>query len=651
MIGNYVSRLAIALSFGACLVASPLRAETDRILDPVVVTGTRFPAAESRTHRLVTVITTEDMQARGAKNLFEGLSKMGGLAFRTQGPLGLSNGSMTGELSIRGLPGGELVLINGMPIQGAGGASYDLDTIPIEQIDRVEILKGAASTLYGADAMTGVINIVTAKPEEVALTTARLEIGEYGYQNYSVGFSRADLTAGLTYQHLNDLHKIYEKTYLNPTSKSTPAHYDVGNTDRYGFNLSYRLLPDLTFDLLASYYRSGWQKVYDAGGKSGIAGQLENQFTQQKYKLFTDLRYEKDRYRLKSFLSLGTTEVDYDVYGGKKVTDGSMDSWNKEFNAGTSGDYRFDLPAEIALTTGAEYIYRAADYRYKYKEHHRHDAAAFIEADKTFFERLTLTLGMREQFIFPQKEGDEYNRWLPAAGLSFRLTDATRLFANFSTAFRAPTFNQMFNDSSRLVGNPDLRPEKGKTYEAGVKFTGRAIKIRLAGFYMEYEDKIDTGYIPGIADKTYFNAGDYESIGVEWQADWQPFVDRRGPLHTLTFRCAGYWADPSAGDPEGQEYRPGPKFQSSLGASWQWKRFDMEWTGTILAGREDYLDDAYSLDISAGYRLPIGRIFISVTNLLDEEVVSAGNQDHASSYQYEYYELPRLARIGYEVSF
>ena len=651
MIGNCVSRLAFILCLGGCLLTAPIQAETLQTLDAVVVTGTRFPEVESKNNRMVTVVTAEEMQSKGARNLFEGLSKSCSLAFKTQGPLGLSNGSMTSELSVRGLPGGELVLINGMPIQSAGGASYDLDTIPLEQIDRVEILKGAASTLYGADAMTGVINIITRQPEDIALTSMRAEIGEYGYQNYSVGISRANVTAGLTYQHLNDLHKIYEKTYLNPTSKSTPAHYDVGNTDRYGFNLSFSPVQDLTFDLLSSYYRSGWQKVYDAGGKSGIAGQLENQFTQQKYKLFTDLRYEKDRYRLKSFFSLGTTNVDYDIYGGKKVTDGSKDSWNKEYNAGVSGDYRFELPEAIALTTGAEYIYRAANYRYKYKEHHRHDVAAFIEAQKTFFDRLTLNLGMREQFIFPEKEGDEYNRWLPAAGLSFKLTEATRLFANFSTAFRAPTFNQMFNDSSRLVGNPDLRPEKGKTYEAGVKFTGRGLKIRLAGFYMDYEDKIDTGYIAGIADKTYFNAGDYESIGVEWIANWQPFVGRSGPLHTLALRCSGYWADPSAEDPEGKEYRPGPKLQTSLGASWQWHKFDLELTGTLLAGREDYLDDAYTLDISAGYRLPVGRVYITVTNLLNEEIVSAGNQDPESSYQYEYYEMPRLALIGYEVTF
>lgn len=651
MIGHLISRRACLLCLGACLCWVPAQAETPLVLDAVVVTGTRFPAVESQSHRLVTVVTGEEMQARGANNLFEGLSKAGGLAFRTQGPLGLSNGSMTSDVSLRGLPGGELVLINGLPIQGAGSAAYDLDTIPVEQIDRVEILRGAASTLYGADAMTGVINIITRQPREDARTDLRGEFGEYGHRNYSLRFSDANLTAGLTYQHLNDLHKIYQKTYLNPTSKSTPAHYDVGNTDRYGFNLSFEPKRDLTFDLLASYYRSGWRKIYDAGGKSGIAGQTENQFTQEKYKLFSDLRYEKDRYRLKGFFSLGTTNVDYSVYGGSRVTDGSRDSWNKEYNAGAAGDYRYDLPLDVTLTTGAEYIYRAANYRYKYKEHHRHDAAVFAAAERVFFDRLTLNLGMREQYIFPEKEGDEYNRWLPSAGLSFRLTENTRVFANFSTAFRAPTFNQMFNDSSRLVGNPDLRPEKGKTWEAGLKFTGKPLNIRLAGFYMEFKDKIDTGYIAGVAEKTYFNAGSYESLGVEWQLDWQPFPDTPGPLHTLALRSAGYWADPSAEDPEGREYRPGPKFQSSLGASWQWRKFDLEITGTLLAGREDRLDEAGILDISAGYRLPAGRLYVTVTNLLDEEVVSAGDQDPDSSYQYEYYEMPRLARIGYEVSF
>ena len=211
--------------------------------------------------------------------------------------------------------------------------------------------------------------------------------------------------------------------------------------------------------------------------------------------------------------------------------------------------------------------------------------AAFAEAEKTFFERLTLTLGMREQFILAEQEGDDYNRWLPAAGLSLKLTEQTRLFANFSTAFRTPTFNQMFNDSSRLAGNPHLLPEKGKTYETGIKYTNRYLKIRLAGFYMDYEDKIDTGYIAGITNKTYFNAGDYESIGVEWNTDWRPFINMTGPARTLNFHLSGYWADPSAEDPEGKPYRPGPKFQTSLGTSWHWNRLDLELTGNILAGR------------------------------------------------------------------
>ena len=267
MVGNYVLRLAFMSCLGGFLLTAPLRAETLQTLDAVVVTGTRFPEIESENNRMVTVVTAEDMKSRGALNLFDGLSTFCGLAFKTQGPLGLSNGSMTSELSVRGLPGGELVLINGMPIQAAGGASYDLDTLALDQVDRVEILKGAASTLYGADAMTGAINIITRTPEEISLTTIKAESGEYGYQNYSLSHSSNNLLVDLTYQHLNDLHKVYEKTYLNPTSKSTPAHYDVGNTDRYGLNLSFSPTRDLTFDLIASYYRSGWQKIYDAGGK------------------------------------------------------------------------------------------------------------------------------------------------------------------------------------------------------------------------------------------------------------------------------------------------------------------------------------------------------------------------------------------------
>jgi outer membrane cobalamin receptor len=164
MPGNFVKRclfqiglpLMLATAHGIALAGEPVQT-----LDTVTVTDERFPVKEKASHRFVTVVTAEELKQSGADNLVDAIKRKGGLGYKAFGPLGISHGGMSSKLTIRGIEDGELVLINGVPVQGATGHTYDLDAIPIDQVERVEILKGAASTLYGADAMTGVINIIT----------------------------------------------------------------------------------------------------------------------------------------------------------------------------------------------------------------------------------------------------------------------------------------------------------------------------------------------------------------------------------------------------------------------------------------------------------------------------------------------------------
>jgi iron complex outermembrane receptor protein len=136
------------------------KAETENehtaILSTVTVTAERFPVSEKEAPRVVTVVSSDQLKETGANNLADALRRVGGLAYKSFLPLGVSQGGMNSTLSIRGIKDGELVLMNGAPIQGVAGHAYDLNTIPIDQIERIEILKGAASTLYGADAMSGV---------------------------------------------------------------------------------------------------------------------------------------------------------------------------------------------------------------------------------------------------------------------------------------------------------------------------------------------------------------------------------------------------------------------------------------------------------------------------------------------------------------
>jgi iron complex outermembrane receptor protein len=185
--------MALMLAFPTGTLAE----ETVTTLETVTVTAERFLVEEKKSARFVTVVSTEELKESGANNVVDALKRRGGFGYKAFGPLGINQGGMNSELNIRGLEDGELILINGVPIQGATGHGYDLNTMPVDLIERVEILKGAASTLYGADAMTGVINIITKKPPFESKTEAAVEFGSETYHNHTLSYLSPKLNIGL----------------------------------------------------------------------------------------------------------------------------------------------------------------------------------------------------------------------------------------------------------------------------------------------------------------------------------------------------------------------------------------------------------------------------------------------------------------------
>jgi iron complex outermembrane receptor protein len=604
--------------------------EEDVSLDTITVTAEKFPVDEKESSRMVTILTSEELEETGANNLLDALRRSGGFAYKALAPLGISHGGMNSSLTIRGLPDGELVLINGVPIQGAAGHAYDLNTIPIDQIDRVEILKGAASTLYGADAMTGVINIITKKPGDKMGAAASVEFGNEDYNNHSVSVSMPHATAGLSYQHLGEQNEISR-------SFTGKYRYDLDDYDLYSWNLNASPIKNLFMDYLGSYSSTGFKKIYDNPKKATEATD------QSQTKHFVDLRYETETLKLKSF-------GDYELMRRDEYTDPKEpDDKNKNYNYGLQGDYRFDAFGS-EFTVGGDGIYRAADYNNQYGKHHRNDYSLFLQGKRTFWDRLIFTLGMREQFIDGTSGAADYDKFLPSFGATFKATDSLNLFANAGKAFRAPTFNNLYYESSFLVGNPNLEPEEGWTYETGVKFDHDYVRLRLSAFYMDFENKIETDRSKGYP-LTYFNAGDYSSLGVEWNTELFPFIQQSNWSRNLSLYTAGYWADPKADDAEGEEYQVGPKFQTSVGLAYTSDLLVLDLNCQILASREEKLENDASLNFFGKYKLWKGYLTFAVDNITDEELVVSGSMTEGASNNYVYYDTGRLVKIGYQIAF
>ena len=161
------------------LATAPFVQAEEFLLDKVVVTATRSEKQEMDIPMSSTTITAEELTHAGFSNVQTALSDTLGIAYKQTGPGGGHMGVMNSEIAIRGVANGTLVMVNGNPINSRG--KYFLDAIPAERIERIEIIKGGGSVLYGSEAMGGVINIITKKAGTRSLSVG---LGNYGQQNF-----------------------------------------------------------------------------------------------------------------------------------------------------------------------------------------------------------------------------------------------------------------------------------------------------------------------------------------------------------------------------------------------------------------------------------------------------------------------------------
>jgi outer membrane receptor protein involved in Fe transport len=595
----------------------------------VVVTAERFPVERLTTTRNVETIDADRLKATATPNLAEALRQTAGtLSPKSYGPEGVSHGTMNSQFSIRGMRGGELVLFNGMPIQSAASGGYNLDALSVGSVGSVEVLKGAGSVLYGADAESGVINVTTRKRQTDKPYRFSFDAGNRESLSAGGGLSGDLLDLDAEYHHLGGLNEISR-------SHTGKYRYDSTDLDRVNYGAVADLDNGLMADILGGGYDIGYRKIADSGQL------LET--TDQNYQWnFADVRLEREHVNLKAFAGYGQLE-------SERTGITTTDDRALNVQTGLKGDYRYSL-GMLDHTLGGDYTYRAVESELQYGSHHRQDIGLVTEVKMTPWDRLTASLGAREQFIFADAEGDDYDRLLPCAGLNLRLVKGLHAFVDSGKSFRAPTFNQMYYDSDFMVGNPTLGPEEGWAHQAGLKFESRVLSGSVAAFYMDYQDKIvlDNKRQPS----SYVNADSFESIGVDWDLTAHPFFAAGTPLlEPLAVEVSGYWADPTTENAAGIQSQSGDRFQIAPGLAYATDRWRAGVRFPAAANRENGLSDYCTVNVSGAVRYRQGWVKAGVLNLTDEQVASSGNMSQGSMSRYEYYGLPRMITVGYETVF
>lgn len=439
-----LSRLALAIAVmpGLSLAAEPYVAE------PLVVTSGRLAEPQAQATAATTVFKRDDIERLQVSSVTELLERVPGLSVvRTGGA-----GSQTGVF-LRGTSTAQtLVLVDGQRIAAASSGTSSLEFLAPEQIERIEVVRGARSALYGSDAIGGVIQIFTRQGDGQGLKPyARLATGSDSTYQRSLGLSGGDKR---TRFHLGAA--LDETAGIDATRDSFGAN---GDDDAYrnrsfSLNLSHRFNDSLEVGFTALDQRG--QVEYD----DTFTGSLPTtDFLLSSISGFIEARVTEV---WSSRLELGHSEDKRD--SGNDQAGGTISQFNTYRDAANWLN-TLTLNENHQLLLGLDWYEDRAQGTTDFVEDSRWNRAAFVQ-HRYIGETFSTELGVRHDDN--QQFGNE-NTW--NAALTLPLNNANDLILSYSEGFRAPTFNDLYYPDFCFGGmcfpsaNPDLAPERSKSYE------------------------------------------------------------------------------------------------------------------------------------------------------------------------------------------
>jgi len=606
------------------------------VREHVVVSATRSEAPLSTLGIAVGVLDRERIEERQASALLPLLQEIPGVAAARTGPPGAQ-----GSTFVRG--GGSnssRVLLDGVPVNEPGGA-YNFGTaLPLE-LDRVEVVRGAASSLYGTDALAGVIQLVTrqADPGEGPGLHAEAEGGSFSWWRAAGGTSgragAVDWNAGLA--RLETDNKAPNSAFAE-TAGALSAGTQWG--DRGSLRLTFRGesseagTPGQTAfgrpDLDASFARDAW-----------AAGAL--------------LRHAGDRaahgvrvgYASTSELSLDPLDSGSFVpsYGG--VT-GAFEISDFPDPAGLQNDTRrLSLGYQLEAQAGRRHLVTAGTDVERETGELGSRSGDLLEPERTNFgvylqdqmllgDRVFLTAGGRVE------SNDSFGtRAVPRAAVAWRARggpDALTVRASAGAGIKEPSFFESFGVSFFAAGNPDLKPERSRTFDVGAeqRLLGNRLRLEATLYHHDYRDQIAFTVVDfSTFQGSFVNVGRTRARGVELAVDATPASRVR--LHAAyTYLDGRILVSTSDFDPVlavGQPLLRRPKHQLALSATAGTERFDVGATVLAVGQRADSDFSGLGLTENEGYarldgraRLRLGHgleAFVVGENLLDEEYQEA----------------------------
>ncbi len=516
----------------------------DYQMNDVVVTGTRTPHAVSDAPVATSVVTAQDIASAGVEDAGDALRSVPGV-YVDEYEFASRGGPGTG-INLHGLPSDRiLVLVDGQRMPWTMRAP-DLELIPATLIQRIEVVKGPSSSLYGSDAEAGVVNIITRQPSERLNAELLLSGGSYNtyggnvFNSYTAGpvgwvfnFNREQSEGWIDHYANRSIVEIGEGVVETLNVPNNPGHPYETN-DVFG-KMVFQLSPVVRLRAQSDYH---WENNHFSDEDDGavrddkvrLSGMLrgELEYGAISAALMGSYYHRYFRYReystayvnnplpppdlVRSHVNKGN-DTTGDDFGGELVVSGALADWN--------------------LLTGG------LSYRYEMLEYSAFEQSVMTDADQAYnaYQTILSAYVQDEIYLFnqiwslvPGVRVDYHDAWGTVVNPKFstlvKPTDSTALRASIGRAFREPTLSQLYRPVFRhsgyyMTGNEELQPESAIGWDAEIEQTiGSVVRATVGYFQYELDDMIWTtiiqeDYQGGLPLMTYTNLKRARTYGLE----------------------------------------------------------------------------------------------------------------------------------------
>lgn len=430
----------------------------------VVVTGTWEPLPLEESNRSVDVYSLS-----GSHLLFGDLTDVFDLDSSVQ-VQSRAPGGVQADISVDGGSFEQtLFLLDGIRLNDAQSAHYNMDLpVPLDAISRLEVLRGSGSTLYGSDAVGGVINLVTAPPNPANAIEMRLRAGYGSFgTNEESGFLA--LAHGIVSQRFSFERELSDGFRDDREYRNLAAASESWLKTKFGLTRVFLSLMDRPFgaDQFYGNYNS-WERT-----KTWLATISQDL---GKRTLFT-LAYRRhtDLYEL--------LRDDPQFYTNRHIDD----TWDLSLRR------RDSLRDTIQVFYGTEATADHVDST-NLGVHSRKRAAAYGAVSIAAWHRLSINAGTRQEFYGNAQTGKAETINIPSLSAGYWLSSRAKLRASVSRAFRLPSFTDLYYHDPANIGNPNLQPERAMNYEAGADFYASR-RVRASASVFERRETNDIDYV------------------------------------------------------------------------------------------------------------------------------------------------------------